>query len=50
MLQYDPTHRPTMTEVMAHPWIQMPNLSRSQVKQTFKQRREMINDSKEAEK
>ena len=21
MMQYDPTHRPTMTEIVAHPWL-----------------------------
>ena len=35
MLQFDPAHRPSMTEVMAHPWVQKPNLSRIQIKKAF---------------
>ena len=46
MLQYEPSHRPTMTEVMAHPWIQKRAMSRNEIKQSFKERRDVINEAK----
>jgi hypothetical protein len=50
MLQYDPAHRPTMTEVAAHPWINMPILSPQKIRSNFKFRKEEITARKEAEK
>lgn len=38
MLQLDPAHRPTMSEIFAHPWMQGETPSKEEVIAEFKQR------------
>jgi len=38
MLQLDPSHRPSITEVMAHPWMQGETPTKEEVQAEFAQR------------
>lgn len=35
MMQATPSHRPSMSEIMAHPWMQMPIPSSDEIKASF---------------
>lgn len=50
MLQLDPAHRPSVTEVLAHPWMQGDKMTKEQVQQEFAQRQQAVNASIEQER
>merc|ERR1712080_41546 len=50
MLQLDPSHRPSMTEVMAHPWMQGPTVSKQDVVGEFQSRQSSVNQSIESDR
>lgn len=45
MLQLDPAHRPSATEVLAHDWFKGPTTTKAEVVAEFKKRQEVLNAS-----
>jgi len=50
MLQLDPKHRPSIVDIMNHPWMQGPQPSAEEVQEEFKARDATLKASLEAEK
>jgi serine/threonine protein kinase len=50
MLQLDPAHRPSIPEVLAHPWMQGPVPSYEEVLAEFTERESRVKDAMEAER
>jgi serine/threonine protein kinase len=50
MLQLDPAHRPSMTEVMAHPWMSGECPTTEEVVAEFEKRNKMVKDQIESDR
>lgn len=50
MLQSDPQHRPSLSEVLGHPWMQGEVPSYDEVKDEFKHRYKIVVDKIEKER
>merc|ERR1712087_780775 len=50
MLSYDPTHRPSISEIMAHPWYNGETATFEHIQQEFAARKEMVDQEKEKER
>jgi serine/threonine protein kinase len=50
MLQLDASHRPSIPEVMAHPWMQGPMPTQDQIAQEFAQRDIVVKQTLEKER
>jgi len=50
MLQLDPTHRPSLSEVFGHPWMQGETPSQEEVKFEFEKRDKKVKESQQKEK
>lgn len=50
MLQLDPAHRPSIPEVLAHPWMQGPIPTQEEVQAEFSQREARVKEAMEAER
>jgi len=50
MLQVEPSHRPSMAEIMSHSWMQQPMPSIEEIKASFYQREKLVRDAMDAEK
>lgn len=49
MLQLEPSHRPSLQEIMAHSWMNMQDVSQQQIEQSFTKRQAMVQEALEAE-
>ena len=50
MLQYDPMHRPTISEVLFHPWMQQPTPTAEDIRKEFDVRAMEVAKAKQAER
>ena len=50
MLQVDPIHRPSIQEVMAHPWFNGPVYTQQEIIQEFQVRHAKVREELEAQK
>lgn len=44
MFQQDPTHRPSMSEIISHRWMQKPTPSQQQIVESFATRNQRVQD------
>lgn len=50
MLQVEPAHRPSMAEILAHPWMQLPTPSTEEIQASFLQRDKEVKAAMDAER
>ena len=50
MLQVEPSHRPSMAEIMAHAWMKLPTPTAEEIKSSFLERQQSVNAALEAQK
>lgn len=50
MFQVDPTHRPSMAEIISHSWMRQPTPTREQIYARFKQRDKMVRKEQEMDR
>lgn len=50
MLQVEPSHRPSMAEIMAHAWMQLPTPTAAEIKASFAAREQSVRAALEAQK
>ena len=50
MLQVEPSHRPSMAEIMAHAWMQQPTPTADEIKNSFIEREQSVKAALEAAK
>jgi hypothetical protein len=50
MLQLDPSHRPSIEDIMAHPWMKGPIPSKEQIIAEFQQRDVIVKEAVEQDK
>ena len=50
MLQVEPSHRPSMAEIMAHAWMQKPTPTAEEIKNSFIEREQSVKAALEAER
>jgi len=50
MLQVEPSHRPSMAEIMAHSWMQLPTPTIEEIRKSFMERELLVRGAMEAEK
>lgn len=50
MLQYDPVHRPSISEIFMHPWMQQETPTEVDVQKEFQERHTKVQAAAEAER
>lgn len=50
MLQYDPMHRPSISELMYHPWVQQTTPDAEEIRKEFERRALDVTKAREAER
>ena len=50
MLQVEPSHRPSMSEVLAHPWMQKETPTIQDIQSRFEQRHDKVREAMNEER